>query len=623
MSRPRAASPAPSPLRRAVVGSAANGALLGAGIAALTVDLDPHLAAGARVSDAPALLAWGAVFYALLALIPGLAAGVLLETIYRATGGRARSAMTILAAAVATVPLLYLLLLPDAGLTGRFLTDTLFAGSFGRRLAYVGAFGLLCLAAGTILHLSLRRRAGRRAVAGLWSAALLAVVVAAVFHPGPEETRTIPRGEIPSPAGPAPPVLLLCVDGAEPAVIRELVAAGELPTFARLMREGTRGPLETLEPTLSPVIWTTLATGRRPEDHGIRQFVHVRLPGVSAPIYEFPLHTGLNFELLPRVEDLLGVRLRVPYTTGMRRVEALWNMVDRADAGRTDAADVGVYRWLMAWPAEEVEGFFVAGAIAWAEIQTEEGKVHPPDLYRGLEQGRLPPPSREELLRLLRGSNPSSPASAPSHHAGSRLPGERLLAGSYRDPTVRDLPALLRRHRPAFAAASFYPVDAAQHLFGRFRGGEGLRSKVVDAHYRLTDGRLGRLLGRLEEFAPDTRLVVVSDHGFDFRANHHANAPPGVFFGHGPGFAPGREVRGLSVYDVTPLVLRLLRLPVAENMPGARTGRYRRALDPTWRATHPEHRIATWETGDRGASDEVLRNEEVEEVLRSLGYVGE
>lgn len=42
---------------------------------------------------------------------------------------------------------------------------------------------------------------------------------------------------------------------AAPAVIRELVAGGELPTFARLMREGSWGPLHTLEPTLSPVIF--------------------------------------------------------------------------------------------------------------------------------------------------------------------------------------------------------------------------------------------------------------------------------------------------------------------------------------------------------------------------------
>lgn len=615
MIRRRDADSMPSPLRRAVVGSAASGMLLGAGVAALTVDLDPHLSTGAP-TDVPALLAWGAVFYGLLALLPGLAAGLLLELLPRAVGERGRKAAAILATAVAAAPLVYLLLLPGVGLAGRFLTDALFAGSPGRRLLHLGALGLVCLAAGAVLHLVLGRKTGRRAVAGIWIASLVAVAALAVFHPGPEDAATISRGELPTPAGPAPPVLLLCVDGADPAVIRELVADGHLPAFARLMREGTWGPLETLEPTLSPVIWTTLATGRHPEDHGIRQFVHVRLPGVSPPIYEFPLHAGLNFELLPRLEDLLGVRLRVPYTTGMRRVEALWNMVDRADAG--DAADVGVYRWLMAWPAEQVEGFFVAGAIAWAEIQTREGKVHPPDLYRGLERGRLPEPNREELLSLLGergGADPSSRSDS--------LPGEKLLAGAFRDPTVRDLPALLRRHRPAFAAASFYPVDAAQHLFGRFRGGEGLRAKVVDAHYRLADRRLGRLLEALDDFAPETRVIVVSDHGFDFRANHHAHAPPGVVFGLGEGFAPGREVEGLSVYDVTPLVLRLLRLPVAENMPAARTGRYRRALDPAWRDEHPEHRISTWETGDREASDEVLRNEEVEEVLRSLGYVGE
>src|SRR6185295_17661328 len=66
-----------------------------------------------------------------------------------------------------------------------------------------------------------------------------------------------------------PRVLLLGVDGADPAILERLIGAGKLPTFGRLRREGAFGPLRSREPLLSPVLWTTIATGRTPQDHGV------------------------------------------------------------------------------------------------------------------------------------------------------------------------------------------------------------------------------------------------------------------------------------------------------------------------------------------------------------------
>lgn len=37
----------------------------------------------------------------------------------------------------------------------------------------------------------------------------------------------------------------------------------------RLMGQGTFGEFKTFRPTLSPLIWTTVATGKRPDKHGI------------------------------------------------------------------------------------------------------------------------------------------------------------------------------------------------------------------------------------------------------------------------------------------------------------------------------------------------------------------
>ena len=56
-------------------------------------------------------------------------------------------------------------------------------------------------------------------------------------------------------------------------LLERQAAEGRVPNLARLMREGAWGPLRSREPLLSPLLWTTIATGQRPQDHGILDFV--------------------------------------------------------------------------------------------------------------------------------------------------------------------------------------------------------------------------------------------------------------------------------------------------------------------------------------------------------------
>ena len=57
------------------------------------------------------------------------------------------------------------------------------------------------------------------------------------------------------------------VNANEVECLEPLLEAGELPNLARLMADGASGPLRSLEPRRkSPVIWTTIATGRSPDD---------------------------------------------------------------------------------------------------------------------------------------------------------------------------------------------------------------------------------------------------------------------------------------------------------------------------------------------------------------------
>jgi hypothetical protein len=109
-------------------------------------------------------------------------------------------------------------------------------------------------------------------------------------------------------------VVLLGIDGASWNVIDPLLAAGELPSFAALLARGASAELATAEPVLSPVVWTSIATGVAPDTHGISGFLTSR----------FDLRVPTVFERLAAA----GVR-------------------------------VGLYEYLVTWPPASLPGGFV------------------------------------------------------------------------------------------------------------------------------------------------------------------------------------------------------------------------------------------------------------------------
>lgn len=92
-------------------------------------------------------------------------------------------------------------------------------------------------------------------------------------------------------------VVLLGIDGASWSVIDPLLAAGELPELAALLARGAGAELETVEPVISPVVWTSIATGRSPAAHGISGFVSTRLQLATPTVFERLAAAGLRVGL--------------------------------------------------------------------------------------------------------------------------------------------------------------------------------------------------------------------------------------------------------------------------------------------------------------------------------------
>lgn len=73
-------------------------------------------------------------------------------------------------------------------------------------------------------------------------------------------------------------VLVIGLDAATFDLVVPWVEAGRLPLFAKLLREGASGTLQSTVPAMSPPAWTSIITGLNPGRHGIFDFVR-RQPG--------------------------------------------------------------------------------------------------------------------------------------------------------------------------------------------------------------------------------------------------------------------------------------------------------------------------------------------------------
>jgi predicted AlkP superfamily phosphohydrolase/phosphomutase len=189
---------------------------------------------------------------------------------------------------------------------------------------------------------------------------------------------------------------------------------------------------------------------------------------------------------------------------------------------------------------------------------------------------------------------------------------------------------LLKTHgQPDFFAVYLDGMDSMEHKYLPYyfsqKHEEVLRpdnvarfKDLVPEYYVYMDEVLGKLLAVMD---PNTTVIVVSDHGFDYGMQpngnyNHENAPPGVFVIAGKDIKKGVQITTASVRDITPTVLQLFGLPVGRDMDGTViTG----AFDMK---NVPITYVQTYETQirDRGRVEPSQLDEAIQERLRALGY---
>ena len=433
------------------------------------------------------------------------------------------------------------------------------------------------------------------------------------------------------------PIVVVGVDGADWNLMEPLMARGDLPQLREIRQNGAWGSLETLRPTLSPAIWTSMVTGKRPRRHGVLDFTSRRLRGVEESLPDLHPLNRLGFPfLLARLESA-GQIFEAPITSHTRRVPAFWNVA----AAR--GSPVIVVNWWGTWPAEPVVGEIVSERAYYNELlhrgraRAEAGLTWPEDLYAEVAplivlpddvtladaQAFMDVTAAEfEPMRVKHPSPLTGIANEFTYFLSSFATNERLA--------LRLVERSRRRYgRPADLLVLFRLVDKTCHtalvyseLVDEHPGAspEELQryGRVVSEAYRAVD----RAVGRIRLAFGEGNVIVVSDHGFAIEGAKagHSQAPPGVFLAAGPAFRPGR-VDGLSVLDVMPLLLYLKGFPVARDLDGRLPAE---VLQPGLLAARPPVQISSYgRRGQGGARAEGGSDVDAAmiERLRALGYL--
>ncbi len=419
--------------------------------------------------------------------------------------------------------------------------------------------------------------------------------------------------------------VVIGIDGADWTIIEALAAEGEMQNLMSLRKRGTWGPIETLRDIpLSPVIWTSVATGKTAAKHGVTWFMVDQPDGT-----------------------------RVPVRSHNRKTKAIWNIL--GENGRRPK----VLGWWATYPAEDIgKGTIVSDALGYhgfgstARGNDDVGKTYPADLYESAFS-RIPAEqqiSAEFVQRFIRISAEDyreemfDPARFPQHNPLNpiHLFQQYVVTAQGYTAIAEDI---LEDDDYDLFMTYFEQVDSFSHLFMKYapprlewvpeKGFDRYRDLVTE-WYKYQDELLGRLLAKID--LDETAVFVLSDHGFksgdrrirseetiDVKRAHLDHETHGIFIAAGPHIRSRARLANASVLDITPTLLHYLGFPIGKDMDGKVL---EGVFDPDFMSQYPIEYIASYENASRKVSPApVERYTEAEtaenmKALRALGYVG-
>ncbi|MCK6639678.1 MAG: alkaline phosphatase family protein [Bacteroidia bacterium] len=401
-------------------------------------------------------------------------------------------------------------------------------------------------------------------------------------------------------------VILLGWDAADWKIINPLLESGKMPALASLIKRGCSGHIATMDPPLSPMLWTSIASGHTADKHGILGFIEPNPDGS-------------------------GVR---PIQVTSRKVKAVWNILQQ------NGYKSHVVGWWPGFPAEPIDGVYVSNLYAKVSPKNKDdwqmaaGMVHPPELNGLMEWLRVRPEelTAAHIAPFVPQMHLVDQANDPALTAVARL----VAAGaSFHNAATW----ILENEEWDFLALYLNEIDVFSHTFMKFHPPKqdhieeakyNLYRNVMNAAYQWHDMMLGRILDLIGD---DTTVILLSDHGFhsdqlrleklpvDPVAPAQEHAPYGVFVAAGPQLQNEQTIFGCSVADVTPTVPQIFGLPSGADM-------YGKVIAHAFENYAPLQSIPSWEevkgnTGQHSGNFQIdtWASQIAMEQLAELGYV--
>lgn len=284
-------------------------------------------------------------------------------------------------------------------------------------------------------------------------------------------------------------VLFIGLDGASKRIIDKMIAQKELPTIEGLISTGSYFNLShSFKPCASPVIWTSMSTGKKPDKHGVKGF--------------FDNTYSLTAKRIWEIFDILGF-------------------------------PVGVMGHMLTWPPQKVNnGFIIPSILAL-------GKECYPEKYGFLWELTHDSDNQKKITiqRMLRyfskcycnGIKLSTFFEVTLGFIKKRLPFLENLdrfsfmsSISMRTKFYRDLFIhLYRIFNPKYAYFHIHFIDTYSHHYWQYMEPElyddiprewirRYGQKIYNA-YRNADCIINNILNIVDS---DTLVVIASDHGF-------------------------------------------------------------------------------------------------------------
>ena len=372
-------------------------------------------------------------------------------------------------------------------------------------------------------------------------------------------------------------VRVLGIDGLDRRMADQMIARGEMPYLQALLAGGAHAVLRTEPEQVPAIVWTTIATGRGPEAHGIHSTGARRLPGMRMPM---PITGDDPFaRALRSATDVLRLGRAQPATSVLRGAKTFWNVASEK------GLRVGVVNWWATWPADAVNGYVVTER---ALFKLEKG---------GSFEGETAPPEVFDRLRPLAALATSKPRGIDEF----ALAAARALSGA-KPPDVEAI------YLPGLDIATMQQVGEAG---GADLAGLDARLDAVRAYYRFADGLIGQAV---DGMAASDVLVLVGDPG---RMARRSGTAEGLLAVRGAIVRAG-DLGTVTERDIAPTVLHLAGLPRSGELEGRVL---EDALSPAFRAAHPVRTVTSYGRRFAGRPAESAFDRDMLEQLRSLGYV--